>query len=181
MGFPTLPQLSTAAELFWSCIMIHSRIPSLRAAAILALPSQSFSKDQDIIDPFRTKGIQMNAPFGGALDSTSPADPSRSRTADGTGFCADHRTSGSVPVRQADRELSGTGAAGGLERESATAGPYHQTRQLSVALLAGGSGPGDGAQRSRMAEQVPPSDDATGPEDRQDRDGPQTRRFGCTG
>src|SRR6267378_2347821 len=95
--------------------------------------------------------------------STALADPSRSRVADGTGFCADHRTSGSVPVRQADRELSGTGAAGGLERESATAGPYHQTRQLSVALLAGGSGPGDGAQRSRMAEQVPPSYDATGP------------------
>src|SRR5258708_23333947 len=66
---------------------------------------------------------------------TTAADPSRSRTADGTGFCADHRKSGSVPMWQADRELSGTGAAGGLERESTTAGPYHQTRQFSVALL----------------------------------------------
>ncbi len=159
MGFPTLPQLSTAAELFWSCIMIHSRIPSLRAAAILALPSQSFSKDQDIIDPFRTKGIQMNAPFGGALDSTSPADPSRSRTADGTGFCADHRKSGSVPMWQADPRVIWDWCRGGLERESTTAGPYHQTRQLSVAILVSGSGPGDGAQRSRMTEQAPPSDD----------------------
>src|SRR5580692_235034 len=105
---------------------------------------------------------------------TTAADPSRSRTADGTGFCADHRTSGSVPVWQADRELSGTGAAGGLERESTTTGPYHQTRQLSVALLVSGSGPGDGAQRSGMAEQVPPSDAAPGTEDRQGGDGAPT-------
>src|SRR6267143_1538208 len=95
-------------------------------------------------------------------EGTTLADPSRSRTADGTGVRADHRASGSVPVWQADRKLSGTGAAGGLERESATAGPYHQTRQLSVALLVSGSGPGDGAQRSGMAEQVPPSEDAPG-------------------
>src|SRR6201982_2049081 len=105
---------------------------------------------------------------------TTPADPSRSRTADGTGFCADRRESGSVPMWQADCELSGTGAAGGLERESATAGPYHQTRQFSVALLVSGSGPGDGAQRSRMAEPVPPCDDAPGKEDRQGGDGTQT-------
>src|SRR5438132_2363595 len=105
---------------------------------------------------------------------TAPADPSRSRTADGAGFCADHRKSGSVPVWQADRELSGTGTAGGLERESATAGPYHQTRQLSVALLVSGSRPSDGAQRFRMAKQVPPSDDAPGTEDRQGRDGAPT-------
>jgi len=105
---------------------------------------------------------------------TTPPDPSRSRTADGTGFCADHRESGSVPMWQANRELSGIGAAGGLERESTTAGPYHQTRQHSVALLVSGSGPGDGAQRSRMAEQVPPSDDAPGTKDRQGRDGAQT-------
>ena len=105
---------------------------------------------------------------------TAPADPSRSRTADGAGFCADHRKSGSVPVWQADRKLSGTGTAGGLKRESATAGPYHQTRQLPLALLVGGSGPGDGAQRSAMAEQVPPCDDAPGTEDRQGSDGAPT-------
>src|SRR5882762_3717039 len=107
-------------------------------------------------------------------EGTTLADPSRSRTADGTGVRADHRASGSVPVWQADRKLSGTGAAGGLERESATAGPYHQTRQLSVALLVSGSDPGDGAQRSGMAEQVPPSEDAPGAEDRQGGDGAPT-------
>ena len=84
---------------------------------------------------------------GPALD-----DPSRSGSADGTGLRADHRESGSVSVWQADRELSGTGAVGGLEWESATAGTYHQTRELSVALLAGGSGAGHGTQPSGMAQ-----------------------------
>src|SRR5713101_10190295 len=51
-------------------------------------------------------------------------DPSRSGSADRTGLRVDHRESGSVSVWQADRELSGTGAVGGIERESATAGPY---------------------------------------------------------
>ena len=41
MGFPTLPQLSTAAELFVVNLVAHhdpQPDPSLRAAAILALP-----------------------------------------------------------------------------------------------------------------------------------------------
>src|SRR5258707_12749866 len=50
------------------------------------------------------------------------ADASRSRFADGSGFRADHRESGTVSVWQADRELSGTGAVGGVERRSGTAG-----------------------------------------------------------
>ncbi len=83
---------------------------------------------------------------------TTPADPSRSRSADGTGVRADHRKSGSVPVWEADRELSGTGAVGGLERESATAGTYHETRELSITFPAGGSGASDGAQPSGMAQ-----------------------------
>ena len=84
---------------------------------------------------------------GPALD-----DPSRSGSADRTGVRADHRESGSVSVWQADRELSGTGAAGGLERESATTGTYHETRELSITFPAGGSGASDGAQPSGMAE-----------------------------
>jgi transposase len=51
-------------------------------------------------------------------------------------------------------ELSGTGAIGGLERTAASAGTHHETRQLSVALLAGGSGASHGTQRSGMAQQV---------------------------
>jgi transposase len=43
-------------------------------------------------------------------------DASRSGTTDGVGLRADHRSSGAVSVWQADRELSGTGAVGGVER-----------------------------------------------------------------
>ena len=94
-------------------------------------------------------------------------DPSRSRFTDSVGFRADHRESGSVSVWQADRELSGTGAVGGLEWQSAATGAHHQTGEFDVALLAGGSGSGHSAQPSGMAQQVFPSDDASGPEDRQ--------------
>src|ERR1700692_4252730 len=94
-------------------------------------------------------------------------DPPRSGSADGAGFRADHRESGSVSVWQADCELSGTGAVGGLERESATTGAYHQTGEFDVALLDGGSSPGHSSQPTGMAQQVFPLDDAPGPEDRQ--------------
>jgi transposase len=62
------------------------------------------------------------------------------------------RESGSVSVWQADRQLSGVGAVGGLQWESATAGPYHETRQLSVAFLVSGSGPSHSTQPPRMAQ-----------------------------
>src|SRR5216683_275651 len=102
-------------------------------------------------------------------------DPSRSGCADRTGFRVDHGESGSVSVWQADRELSGVGAVGGLERESATTGAYHQTGEFDVALLVGGSCPSYGTQPSGMAQPVFPLDDAPGPEDRQGRHGAQTR------
>src|SRR5580658_5901246 len=62
------------------------------------------------------------------------ADASWGGSADGVGLRADYRESGSVSVWQADRVLSGAGAVGEVERESASAGPYHETRQLTVAL-----------------------------------------------
>ena len=55
------------------------------------------------------------------------ADASRSGFSDRAGFRVDRRRGGAVPVRQADCELSGTGAVGGIERRSATAGTHHQT------------------------------------------------------
>src|SRR5260370_17628506 len=60
------------------------------------------------------------------------ADPSRSGSADRTGFRVDHRETGSLSVWQADRQLSGTGAVGGFKWESATAGTHHETRELPV-------------------------------------------------
>jgi len=74
------------------------------------------------------------------------ANTSRGGTTDGAGLRAGNRESGSVSVWQADRELSGTDTVGGLEWEAAPAGPYHETRQLSVAVLVSGSGPSHGAQ-----------------------------------
>ena len=79
-----------------------------------------------------------DAPWGGVTD--------------GVGLRADHRESGSVSVWQADRVLSGTGAVGEVEREPATAGTYHETRELFVALFVGRGGASDGAQPSGMAE-----------------------------
>ena len=49
-------------------------------------------------------------------------------------------------------KLPGPGAVGEVEREPAPAGPYHETRQLIVALPVSGSGASDGAQPPGMAE-----------------------------
>jgi hypothetical protein len=80
------------------------------------------------------------------------ADASWSGGTDGAGLRADPRPSGSVSVWQADRELSGAGAVGRVQREAAAVGTHHETRQLAVALSAGGSGASYGAQRSGMAQ-----------------------------
>src|SRR5450759_3217325 len=56
------------------------------------------------------------------------ADASRGRFADGTGFRADHRESGTVSVWQTDRELSGTGAVGRIQRGLATSGTTQQAK-----------------------------------------------------
>ena len=98
-------------------------------------------------------------------------DPSRSGSTHRPGLRADHRRSRALSVRQAGGQLSGTGATGRLQRKSATAGAHHQARQFDVALLVGGSGAGHGAQSTGMAQQIFSSDDATGTEDRQGRDG----------
>ena len=80
------------------------------------------------------------------------ADASRSGPTDRFGLCADYRESGSVSVWQADRELSGTGAVGEIERKPATPGPYHEARQLTAAFPVGGSGASHGAQPPGMAQ-----------------------------
>src|ERR1019366_2185986 len=48
--------------------------------------------------------------------------------------------------------LPATGPVGQVERESAPAGTYHETRELSTAFPAGGSGASDGAQPPGMAQ-----------------------------
>src|ERR1039458_2815189 len=52
------------------------------------------------------------------------------------------------------RPLSGTGAVGEVERESAPVGTYHETRQLAAAFPVSGSGASHGAQPPGMAGEV---------------------------
>ena len=109
--------------------------------------------------------------------SAATADASWSGCIDRTGVRLDHRQGGAVSVRQADRELSGTGAVGGLQRTAASAGTHHETRQLAVALSAGGGGASHGTQRPGMAQQVLSPGHAARAKDRKGRHGPQT---GCS-
>ena len=109
--------------------------------------------------------------------STAVKNSSRGGCADRVGVRADHRGSGSVSLRQAGGQLSGTGAVGRFQWQSETARTYHQAGEFDIALLAGGSSPGHGAQHPGMAQQVLSPSDAAGTEDRQGRDGAETRRL----
>jgi hypothetical protein len=51
-----------------------------------------------------------------------------------------------LSLRPAGGQLSGAGALGGVHREPAALGAYHQTGEFDVARLARGSGAGEGAQ-----------------------------------
>src|SRR5689334_12156954 len=77
-------------------------------------------------------------------------DTSRRGCVDRSGFRADRWRQRALSLRQADCELSGTGAFGRFQRESATAGTHYQAGQLDPAVLAGGSSPGHGAERPGM-------------------------------
>ncbi len=83
---------------------------------------------------------------GAALD-----DATRGGSTDRTGLRADHRDSGAVSVWQADRKLSGSGAFGGVERESTTAGTHYKTGQRAAAFPVGGSGASFGTQPPGVA------------------------------
>ena len=72
-------------------------------------------------------------------------DPSWRRTSDGTRLRVDHRNSGAVSVRQADRQLCRTDSFGGLQCRPSTAGTHQQARQLVAAFLAGRSSTSRGA------------------------------------
>ena len=93
--------------------------------------------------------------------SGSPAldEPSRGGSADGFGLHTHHWGGRAIWLRQADCQLCRTGAAGEVERESATARTYHEAGKLHVALLAGGSGPSHSPQHPGMAQPIFPSED----------------------
>src|SRR4029077_18814097 len=93
---------------------------------------------------------------------TAVKNSSRSGCSDRVGVRADHRGSGSVSLRQAGGELSGTGAVGRLQRQSEAARTHHQAGEFDIAFLAGGSSPGHRAQPAGMAQQVLSPGDAAG-------------------
>jgi len=74
-------------------------------------------------------------------------------------------------LRQADCQLRGGGALGGVKRRPTTTRPHQQTRQRSIVLPAGRSRAGDGAQRSAMAQPVLSPGHAAWAQDRQGGDG----------
>ena len=79
-----------------------------------------------------------------------------------------------LSLRQADRQLCGTGSVGRVQRRSPPTRAHQQTGQLTAALLAGGSGPGHGAQPTAVAEQVLTPSPAPRTKDREGSDGPET-------
>jgi transposase len=130
----------------------------------------------ELLDRLNPTIAELSASIEGEVEKCPEAQRLRThprgRFSDRAGVRANRRRGGAVPVRKADCELSGTGAVGGIQRGPATAGAHHQTGQLAVALLAGGSGPSHGAQRPGVAPQVFPPGPAAGTEDCQGRHGP---------
>ena len=80
------------------------------------------------------------------------ADASWSGCTDGLSLRINHRKDGTISVQEADRGVFGISALGGLQRESATTGSYHEAREFDVAFPAGGSGPSYSAQPAGMAQ-----------------------------
>ncbi len=129
----------------------------------------------DRMNPTIAELTQVNRTGSGKIScGTTTDDPSRSGCPDGAGLRADHRRGGAVWVRQADRELCGSGTRRRLQWRTTPAGTYQQARQRFTALLSGGSGAGDSTERSRVAEQVFPSRHATRTQDRQGGNGAPT-------
>src|SRR5207249_11294451 len=84
---------------------------------------------------------------GGSREAASSApadDPSWCGSINRAGVRTGDRNAGALWLRQADRQLCGTGAVRGIQWRSATVGTHHQTGQLSAAFSAGGSSSGDG-------------------------------------
>jgi len=117
---------STAGKTSTSYLGIAAPAGSARIAG----PHES---DHRSVNRGRRAGSEEMA-RGAAADN-----PPGSRTTDGTRLRADHRNSGAVPLRQADRQLCRTDPIGGLQCWPSTAGTHHQARQLSTTFLVGRS------------------------------------------
>src|SRR5215469_16859907 len=83
--------------------------------------------------------------------SATADDPSWGGAHHGAGLCPDHRYSGPVSLRPADRQLSGTDSLRGVQRRSLATGTHYQARQCADAVLAGGGGTDSSALRAEVA------------------------------
>jgi len=90
------------------------------------------------------------------------------------GVCAEPRGSPTVRLRQADRSLSGSGSRRRIQRGTTAVGPYPPTGEQPAAVLAGGSGAGDRAQRWPVAQPIFPLGAAPRPQNRERSDGAET-------
>ena len=77
------------------------------------------------------------------------------------GVCVDHRISGALWLRQADRQLPGADPVRGFQRGPAAAGSHQQAGQHTAAFLAGGGGASRRPWRCRLATSVSAPGDAT--------------------
>jgi len=132
----------------------------------------------DLLDRLTPKIHELNEKLGTDRGATA-GDPttehaSRRRPADRTGVRVSDWNAGTFCLREADCQLRRAGAGGGIQRRSPTAGAHQQTRQRFIALPAGGSGAGHGAQRCAMAQPVLSPGHAARAQDRESRDGPET-------
>src|SRR6202041_2413287 len=108
-----------------------------------------------------------------AAGSAAAHDASGGGVADGTGLRVDRGDTATICLWQADRELGGIGAHGRIQRRSSTARSHQQTGEFSVAVLAGGSGAGHGAERPGLAAKVSALSDASRKGNREGGDGSQ--------
>src|SRR5882724_3638700 len=107
---------------------------------------------------------------GAAVD-----DASWRGTHHGAGLRSRHWDSGSVSLRQEDRQLHRVDSVRGLQCRPATAGTYQQAGQYLVALLAGGSSTSSRTVQPGLAASVCAPDDAPGKKNCQSGHGQKTR------
>src|SRR6266536_2189762 len=106
--------------------------------------------------------------------SRTAEDTSWSGCIDRIGVRSDPRERRTFPLWQAGGELSRSGPFRGIQRKPQAGGSHHEAGQFDVALSAGGSGAGHGAQCSGMAQPVLSPDASARKENRESGDGAQT-------
>jgi transposase len=124
----------------------RARLESLSLAPWSSRRRQELLELVDRLNPNDRRIEQSDRARSGATSrSTTTDDSSWGRAHHSAGLCPNHRHSGTVSLRPADRQLSGTDSLRGVQRRSLAAGTHYQARQCADAVLAGGGGTDSGA------------------------------------